>query len=87
MAFGVVQVVFGLAGGWLARAHEGARTFLVAGSAVYLGAFLAIGRVSSAEWVFANTPCNWLHLGFALLMVVLGVTLGRHPRPVVPMPR
>ena len=80
-------MVLGLAGGWLARAHEGGRTFLVAGSVVYLGAFLAIGRVSSAESAFANTACNWLHLAFALLMVVLGLILGRHPRPVIPMPR
>ncbi|BBZ25954.1 hypothetical protein MMAD_02490 [Mycolicibacterium madagascariense] len=87
VGFDVAQVAMGLAGGWWSRGHESARTYLVWGSAVYVVAFLAMGREPSAHSAFANTPGNWLHLAFALLMVVLGVVLGRHPRPVVPMPR
>ncbi len=87
VGFGVVQVAIGLASGWFARGYESARTYLVAGGLVYLGAFLALGRQSSAVSPVANTACNWVHLGWALLAVVLGLVLGRHPRPVVRLPR
>ncbi|WP_275293837.1 DUF4383 domain-containing protein [Amycolatopsis sp. La24] len=72
----VVHLAFGAAGLALARTPAGARNFLVVGGAVYLALWvygLVIDHGSSANFIPVNTADNWLHLGLAVAMIVLGV--------------
>ncbi|WP_157251383.1 DUF4383 domain-containing protein [Nonomuraea typhae] len=76
----VVHLAFGLAGILLARTWQGARGFLVGGGVIYLllGVYgLLITHDSALNFVPVNRADNWLHLGLALVMVLLGVVLGR----------
>jgi hypothetical protein len=76
----VVHLVFGVAGLLLARTAAGARGFLIGGGIIYAVLWLyglVIDPHSSANFVPVNTADNWLHFALAVLMIGLGVALGR----------
>ncbi|MGQ5259850.1 DUF4383 domain-containing protein [Micromonospora sp. ZYX-F-536] len=78
----LVHLAFGVAGLALARAISGARTYLIAGGAVYLVLWLyglVIDHESGANFVPLNGADNWLHLFLGLGMIALGVALTRRP--------
>jgi preprotein translocase subunit Sss1 len=56
--------------------------FLLARTAVLWLYGLLIDRGSDANFVPVNTADNWLHLGLAVVMIALGVALGRSGRAV-----
>ncbi|WP_334663129.1 DUF4383 domain-containing protein [Streptomyces cyaneofuscatus] len=76
----LVHLAFGVAGVAMARTVSAARTFLLAGGAVYLVLWLYglfIGHHSSANFVPLNTADNWLHFVLGIGMITLGVVLTR----------
>ncbi|MFF5219289.1 DUF4383 domain-containing protein [Micromonospora sp. NPDC000442] len=76
----LVHLGFGVAGLALARTVAGARTYLVAGGAVYLVLWLyglVIDHQSGANFVPLNNADNWLHLFLGLGMIALGLALSR----------
>ena len=80
----VIYLVFGLAGIAMARSWEGARTFLIAGGTIYLVLFV-YGLLAHGEsgWNFVpvNSADNVLNAALGLVMVALGLVLGREPIP------
>ena len=76
----------GLLGLLMSVAAPVARAYLVLGGLVYaLLAMYGLFVPSGSDWNFVplNTADNWLHLGLAAGMVVLGVGLGHGPgKPV-----
>ncbi|MBD9724170.1 DUF4383 domain-containing protein [Streptomyces caniscabiei] len=76
----LVHLAFGVAGVAMARAASTARTFLLAGGAVYLVLWLyglLIDHHSSANFVPLNTADDWLHFFLGVGMIALGVLLSR----------
>jgi hypothetical protein len=76
----LVHLAFGAAGLAAARSVSGARTYLMAGGAVYLVLWLYglfVGHGSDANFVPLNTADNWLHFVLALGMIGLGALLTR----------
>ncbi|MEU8235031.1 DUF4383 domain-containing protein [Actinoplanes sp. NPDC048967] len=74
----IVHLLFGLAAFALARTVSGARTYLIAGGAIYLVLWLyglIVGQDSSANFVPVNTADDWLHLVLGLGMIGLGLAL------------
>jgi hypothetical protein len=75
----IVHLLFGVAGLALSRTWQGATAFLVGGGVIYLVLWfygLAVGEDSNANFVPVNDADNWLHLGLALGMILLGL-IGR----------
>jgi hypothetical protein len=75
----VVHLLFGVVGLVLSRTWQGATYFLLGGGVVYLVLWfygLAVGEESTANFVPVNDADNWLHLGLALGMILLGL-IGR----------
>ncbi|NIH82176.1 DUF4383 domain-containing protein [Amycolatopsis viridis] len=80
----LVHLAFGVAGLALARTASGARTFLIAGGAIYLVLWiygLIVDHDSAGNFVPVNTADNWLHLGLAVGMIALGLATGRRTTP------
>ncbi|RAO37554.1 hypothetical protein PSN13_01536 [Micromonospora saelicesensis] len=78
----LVHLAFGVAGLALARTVSGARTYLVAGGAVYLVLWLyglVVDHQSGANFVPLNNADNWLHLFLGIGMIALGLALTRRP--------
>lgn len=76
----IVHLAFGIAGIALARKFDSARWYLTGGGLVYLVLFvygLLIDHSSPANFVPVNEADNWLHLALAIVMIALGVALGR----------
>ncbi len=76
----IVHLAFGIAGIALARKFDSARWYLTGGGVVYLVLFvygLLIDHSSPANFVPVNEADNWLHLALAIVMIALGVALGR----------
>ncbi|MCZ7418512.1 MULTISPECIES: DUF4383 domain-containing protein [unclassified Micromonospora] len=74
----LLHLGFAVAGLLLARGVAGARLYLVAGGALYLGLWiygLAVGEDSAANVIPLNDADNWLHLGLGLGMLLLGLLL------------
>ncbi|HWU09834.1 MAG TPA: DUF4383 domain-containing protein, partial [Streptomyces sp.] len=72
----LVHLAFGVAGVAMARTASAARTFLLAGGAVYLVLWLYgmfVGHHSSANFVPLNGADDWLHLVLGLGMIALGL--------------
>ena len=76
----IVHLLFGVVGLAAGRStRRSARRFFVGGGLVYLVLWVygvAVGTGSAANFVPVNTADNWLHLGLAVGMVILGVVLG-----------
>ena len=76
----IVHLLFGIAGLALARTSTSAKAYLVGGGGIYLVLWLyglLIDKTSEANFVPVNDADDWLHLGLGLVMVGLGLTLGR----------
>lgn len=76
----VVHLLFGVAGLALARTFSSARTYLIAGGAIYLVLWiygLVIDHHSDANFVPVNTADDWLHFVLGVGMIGLGLALGR----------
>jgi hypothetical protein len=66
----IVHLLFGVVGVAAGRStSRSAQRFLLGGGVVYL-------LLSKANFVPVNTADNWLHLGLAAGMIVLGLVLG-----------
>ena len=79
----IVHLLFGVAGVVLARRPDTARSYLVAGGAVYLVLWvygLVIGEDSGANFVPVNNADNWLHLLLGVGMIALGLLTTRRAR-------
>jgi arginine exporter protein ArgO len=79
----IVHLLFGVVGVALARNVPGARNYLIWGGVIYAvlwlyGLFIAID--SPANFVPLNDADDWLHLLLAIVMIALGVLLGRNVR-------
>jgi Domain of unknown function (DUF4383) len=75
----IIHLAFGIAGLAMARTFNGARAFLVGGGILYAVVWLyglLVDHASSANFIPVNNADNWLHLGLALGMIVLGLALG-----------
>ncbi|WP_309062782.1 DUF4383 domain-containing protein [Streptomyces sp.] len=80
----LVHLLFGIAGLALSRTVSGARTFLLAGGAVYLVLWLyglIVGHDSAANFVPLNTADDWLHFVLGIGMIALGALLTRRSAP------
>ncbi len=84
----IVHLLFGIVGLAMARSAAGARNFLIGGGVVYAVLWLYglfVDEDSSANFVPLNDADDWLHLGLALAMIILGLLLaGRRRRTVTP---
>jgi hypothetical protein len=79
----IVHVLFGVAGLAMARAASTARTYLIAGGAIYLVLWLyglIVGEESAANFVPLNTADDWLHFLLAVGMIALGFLTTRSAR-------
>ena len=78
----LVHLLFGVAGLLMARSARGARTYLLAGGAVYLVLWLyglLVDKESGANFVPVNVADDWLHLVLGAAMVALGLLLRERP--------
>jgi len=76
----IVHLLFGAVGVALARTASGARTYLIAGGAIYLVLWLyglVIDHEGAANFVPVNSADNWLHLLLGVGMLALGVLTTR----------
>ncbi|WP_437041571.1 DUF4383 domain-containing protein [Streptomyces sp. enrichment culture] len=83
----LVHLAFGVAGLALARTASGARTYLLAGGAIYLVLWLyglIVGHDSDANFVPLNTADDWLHFVLGIGMIALGALLTRRPAAASP---
>ena len=79
----LVHLAFGVAGVVLSRTISWSHLFLIAGGLVYLVLFfygLGVNQHSGSNFVPVNTADNWLHLGLAAGMVLLGFGLAPNSR-------
>jgi len=84
----IVHLLFGVVGLALARSSVGATHYLIWGGVIYAVLWfygLVIDRNGSANFVPVNNADNWLHLGLAIGMVLLGL-IGRRAM-IAPGPR
>lgn len=78
----VVHLLLGAAGLLMGRRVTQSKYFLIGGGALYLVLWiygLLIEQGSAANLVPVNTADNWLHAALGILMVALGIVLGRGP--------
>ncbi|MDX3452194.1 DUF4383 domain-containing protein [Streptomyces sp. ME02-8801-2C] len=83
----LVHLAFGVAGVAMARTASGARTYLLAGGAVYLLLWLYglfVGHDSAANFVPLDTADNRLHFVLGIGMICLGALLTRPRTTAVP---
>lgn len=79
----IVHLLFGVAGLALARSFNGAKQYLIWGGVIYLvfwlyGLFVHVDSV--ANFVPFNDADDWLHFALGVVMIALGVLLGRRDR-------
>ncbi|MCC3275652.1 MULTISPECIES: DUF4383 domain-containing protein [unclassified Arthrobacter] len=76
----VVHMLLGFAGLAMARSNSSAKLYLVGAGILYALLFiygLLVPFDTSANFVPLNTADNWLHVILAVLMILLGIFLGR----------
>ncbi len=74
----IVHLLFGVAGLAAAKAVSAARSYLVGGGLIYgaLGVYgMVVDKMSEANFVPVNDADNWLHIGLAAAMIILGLAL------------
>lgn len=74
----IVHLLFGLAGLAAAKTVSASRSYLIGGGLIYgaLGVYgMVIDRMSDANFIPVNNADNWLHIGLATAMILLGVVL------------
>ncbi|MFS0852046.1 DUF4383 domain-containing protein [Microbacterium sp. 179-I 3D4 NHS] len=78
-----VHLAFAVAGIALAARPRASRLYLIIGGLAYLVVWLygliAVGN-EQLNFIPVNDADNWLHLGLAVGMVLLGIFVGREPR-------
>ena len=79
----VVHLLFAVAGIALAASPRASRLYLIIGGLAYLVVWLygliAVGN-EQLNFLPVNNADNWLHLGLAIGMVLLGIFVSREPR-------
>jgi Domain of unknown function (DUF4383) len=75
----IVHLLTGIFGLALASTVEGARTFLVGGGVVYVLLWI-VGLIGGLDWLPANPGDNWLHFALGLVLLGVGLLLGRATR-------
>ncbi len=76
----VVHLLYSVAGITLAKTWAGARNYFVFGGVIYLVLWiygLLINLHGNGNFIGVNTAGNWLHFVLGLVMVGLGLVLGR----------
>lgn len=76
----IVHLLFGAAGLLMGRTAAQAKYYLIGGGALYLVIWLyglLIDQGSAANFIPVNTADNWLHAILGVLMLALGIALGR----------
>lgn len=76
----IVHLLFGLAGLLLSRTYAGARGYLIGGGIIYFLLFLyglVVDKGDAANFVPLNHADDWLHLVLSVVMIGLGLALGR----------
>lgn len=77
----VLHLGLGLLGVTLAAKAGLAKAYLLGGGAIYLALFafgvVVADRDIPANFIPLNWADNWLHLGLAVVMIALGLVLGR----------
>ena len=76
----IVHLALGIIGLVAAATWEGSRLYLVGGGAIYLALAVygwVIDRASDANFVPMNPADNVLHVVLGVVMIALGVVLGR----------
>ncbi|GGC96184.1 hypothetical protein GCM10011512_24000 [Tersicoccus solisilvae] len=76
----VIHLAFGVVGLLMSRTAGAARTFLIGGGIIYLALWLLgllFGHDTALNIVPVNDADNWLHLGLGVVMVLLGLLVGR----------
>ena len=71
----IIHLAFGVAGIVMSRSMRLARTYLIAGGVVYFAVWIygvSINRDDAANFIPVNDADNWLHLGLAVAMIVIG---------------
>lgn len=74
----IVHLLFGIVGVAAARTPRASKRYLIIGGIVYAVLWLyglLIGMGSSANFVPLNNADNWLHLGLAIGMILLGIVV------------
>lgn len=80
----LVHLLFGVVGFALVRSWNGARLFLIGGGVTYGLVWLygvAVEKQGDANFLPVNEADDWLHLGLAVGMILLGLVLGRSQAP------
>jgi Domain of unknown function (DUF4383) len=84
----IVHMLFGVAGLWLARTWDGARTYLLGAGVVYVVLFvygLLVSEGGDANVVPVNDADDWLHLVLAIaLLASWWVSARERPATVAP---
>jgi len=79
----IVHLAYGIAGVAVAARASASRMYLIWGGAVYFVVWLyglfAVGN-DGINFLPVNDADNWLHLGLAIAMVLLGLFVNREPR-------
>ena len=76
----IVHLLYGIAGLALAATYAGSRAYFIGGGLIYLVVFLyglIIDKDSSANILGLNDASDWLHLLLGVVMIAIGVVLGR----------
>jgi hypothetical protein len=76
----IVHLLFGVAGVVAARTIGGSRAYLIGGGLIYavLAVYgMVIDKISDANFVPLNEADDWLHVGLAAGMILLGLALSR----------
>jgi len=79
----IVHLLLGAAGLLMGRTAMQSKYYLIGGGALYLVIWLYglfIDQESSANFIPVNTADNWLHLVLGVVMIALGIVLGRSSR-------
>ncbi len=79
----IVHLLFGVLGVLMARTAALARVFLIGGGLVYALFWLyglIVDETSDANFVPFNDADDWLHLGLAVGMILLGLLLPAYSR-------
>lgn len=76
----IIHLLFGAAGLVMGRNATQSKYYLIGGGALYLVVWLyglLIDQASSANFIPVNTADNWLHVVLGVVMLALGIFLGR----------
>jgi hypothetical protein len=76
----IVHALYAVAGFAAAASWAASKTYFIWGGIVYLGVWLyglLIDLNSAANFIGVNEAANWLHLALGVVMVAIGVLLGR----------